>query len=282
MTPIRRDFLRRIAAAGVASAAVTAQAAEPAKAAARPAPKAEANPTHDMSAFPPHWTGKEQIALLLYPGFTALDLVGPHHMLASLMGAQVHLVAATKEPVRSDTGLSLVPDMTLEEAPAELDILFVPGGGEGTLKAMQDGKLVAWIAGSARKAKLVASVCTGSMILGQAGLLRGKRATSHWATHDLLKDFGAIPVDQRVVWDGKFVTGAGVSAGLDLGLAVVARLRDKPYAQSVQLLAEYAPQPPFHAGTPKTAPRDVRQMMGTMFDPLRAGMRASAKTALGA
>jgi len=120
------------------------------------------------------------------------------------------------------------------------------------------------------------------MILGQAGLLRGKRATTHWATHALLKDFGATPVDQRVVWDGRLVTGAGVSAGLDLGLAVVGRLRDKPYAQSVQLLAEYAPQPPFNAGTPKTAPREVRQMMSSMFDPMVAGMRQTAKSALGA
>jgi len=141
--------------------------------------------------------------------------------------------------------------------------------------------LIAWIADRARRARLVASVCTGSMILGQAGLLRGKRATSHWATHALLKDFGAIPVDRRVVWDGKLVTGAGVSAGLDLGLAVVAKLRDKTYAQGVQLMAEYAPQPPLHAGTPKTAPPAVHQMMDSMFDALRAGMRSSARSALG-
>ena len=166
--------------------------------------------------------------------------------------------------------------------PADLDILFVPGGSQGTLKVMQDPKQIAWIADRARRAKLVASVCTGSMILGQAGLLRGKRATTHWATHALLKDFGAVPVDERVVWDGGLVTGAGVSAGLDLGLSVVARLRDKPYAQGVQLLAEYAPQPPFNAGTPKSAPTEVHQMMGSMFDALRADMRVSAKTALGA
>ncbi|WP_197284763.1 DJ-1/PfpI family protein [Piscinibacter sakaiensis] len=234
-----------------------------------------------MSAFPPEWLGKEQIAMLIYPEFTALDLVGPHYMFTSLWGAKVHLVAASKEPVRSDAGLSFIPDLTLAEAPADLDILFVPGGSQGTLKVMQDPKQIAWIADRARRAKLIASVCTGAMILGQAGLLRGKRATTHWATHALLKDFGAVPVDERVVWDGTLVTGAGVSAGLDLGLSVVARLRDKPYAQGVQLLAEYAPQPPFNAGTPKTAPTDVHRMMGSMFDALRADMRASAKTALG-
>ena len=274
MTQPRRDFLRQMAAAGLAGSAVTARAAQPAK--------PDAILPHEMSGFPPHWVGQEQIAMLLYPEFTALDLVGPHHMLSSLLGAKVHLVAATKDAVRSDAGLTVVPSITLDETPADLDILFVPGGGEGTLKAMQDTRLIAWLADRASRAKLVASVCTGSMILGQAGLLRGKRATTHWATHALLKDFGAIAVDQRVVWDGKLVTGAGVSAGLDLGLAVVARLRDKPYAQGVQLLAEYAPQPPFNAGTPKTAPPEVHQMMGSMFDPLLAGMRAAAKSALGA
>ena len=271
----RRDFLCSLAAAGLgAAASATAAPAAPAK--------ADATLTHDMGAFPPEWLGREQIAMLLYPEFTALDLVGPQYMFANLWGAKVHLVAATRDPVRSDTGISVVPAMTLDEAPADLDILFVPGGSQGTLQAMQDSRLIGWVADRARRAKLVASVCTGSMILGQAGLLRGRRATSHWVTHALLKDFGAIPVDERVVWDGKFVTGAGVSAGLDLGLAIVAKLRDKPYAQSVQLLAEYAPRPPFDAGTPATAPKEVHQLMASMFDPLLAGMKASAKNALGA
>ena len=282
MKPARRTFLRRVAAAGLTGSAAATQAAASGKATATSAAKPDAQLTHDMSAFPPQWTGKEQIAMLMYPRFTALDLMGPQHMLASLLGAQVHLVAATKEPVLSDFGVGIAPSMTLDETPLELDILFVPGGGEGTLAAMQDTRLVAWVAERARKAKLVASVCTGSMILGQAGLLRGKRATSHWATRALLKDFGAIPVDQRVVWDGRLVTGAGVSAGLDLGLSVVGKLRDTPYAQCVQLLAEYAPQPPYHAGTPRTAPPAVRRMMGAMFDPLVAGMRETAKSALGA
>jgi len=234
-----------------------------------------------MGAFPPQWLGHEQIVMLMYPDFTALDLVGPQYMLANLWGAQVHLVAATRDPVRSDTGITFLPGMTLDEVPADLDILFVPGGSQGTLRAMQDTRLVSWVAERGRRARLVASVCTGSMILGQAGLLRGKRATSHWVTHALLKDFGAIPVDERVVWDGQVVTGAGVSAGLDLGLSIVARLRDATYAQSVQLLAEYAPQPPFNAGTPKTAPAEVHQMMGSMFDSLLVGMRATARSALG-
>lgn len=282
MSTQRRHFLRHLAAAGLAGTAASQVAGATASTTPPEATKPDATLTHDMSAFPPEWVGKEQIAMLLYPEFTALDLVGPHYMFTSLWGATVHLVAATREPVRSDTGLVLVPTMTMDETPAELDILFVPGGSQGTLQAMQDSRLIGWVADRARLAKLVASVCTGSMILGQAGLLRGRRATSHWVTHALLKDFGAIPVDERVVWDGKFVTGAGVSAGLDLGLAIVAKLRDKPYAQSVQLLAEYAPRPPFDAGTPATAPKEVHQLMASMFDPLLAGMKASAKTALGA
>ena len=273
MTQARRHFLQALAAGGLASSPATPSSAAPT------APQPEV--MHDMSTMPPQWQGTEQIAMLLYPDFTALDLVGPHHMFTSLWGATVHLVAATKEPVRGQNGITFMPSMTLGETPADLDILFVPGGDVGTLKVMQDPKLIAWVADRASRAKLVASVCTGSMILGQAGLLRGKRATSHWATHALLKDFGAIPVDRRVVWDGKLVTGAGVSAGLDLGLAVVAKLRDKTYAQGVQLMAEYAPQPPLNAGTPKTAPPAVHRMMDSMFDTLRAGMRASAKSALG-
>ena len=273
MTTPRRDFLRHLAAAGLAGSAATMHAAEP--------PTGGVRPDHDMSAFPPSWTGKEQIAMLLYPGFTALDLVGPQYMLSSLMGAKVHLVARTLKPVRSDSGITVTPAMTLAQVPKDLDILFVPGGSQGTLNAMNDPVLIRWIADRGRRAKLVASVCTGSMLLGQAGLLRGKRATSHWATLALLPEFGATAVDERVVWDNTLVTGAGVSAGLDLGLSIVAKLRDDTYAQSVQLLAEYAPKPPFNAGTPKTAPPEVSQMMGAMFDPLLAGMRAAAKSALG-
>jgi putative intracellular protease/amidase len=233
-----------------------------------------------MGDVPASWYGKEQIAMLLYPGFTALDLVGPQYMLANLMGAKVHLVAKTMAPVMSDTGLAIAPTITLARVPRDLDILFVPGGGTGTLNAMKDRVLVKWLAERGARSKLVASVCTGSMLLGQAGLLRGKRATTHWATLALLPDFGATTVNERVVWDGALVTGAGVSAGLDLGLSIVARLRDEPYAQSVQLLAEYAPQPPFDAGTPATAPKEVHRMMSGMFSGLVEQMRAVSKDAL--
>lgn len=270
MTTPRRDFLRLLGATGTAWAA-TAQAAG----------TDEGNrPVHDMSAFPASWTGREQIAMLLYPGFTALDLVGPQYMLGNLMGATVHLVARTLAPVASDTGLAIAPTRTLARCPRELDVLFVPGGGQGTLKAMQDQALVRWIAQRGARAKLVASVCTGSLLLGQAGLLRGKRATSHWVAHDLLAGFGATPTEGRVVWDGNRVTGAGVSAGLDLGLALLGRLRDDEYAQSVQLLAEYDPQPPYQSGTPAQATLRVKDLIAGMFDGLREDIRRTSRQAL--
>ena len=232
-----------------------------------------------MGAFPPEWTGSEQIAMLLYPGFTALDLVGPHHMLASLIGAEVHLVAKTLAPVLSDMQLAIVPTLDFEHCPRALDILFVPGGGQGTLDAMRDAATVDFIRERGLVAKQIVSVCTGSLLLGQAGLLRGYRATSHWVTHDLLREFGARPVKRRVVVDRNRVTGAGVSAGLDLGLALVQQHRDRLYAQSVQLLAEYAPAPPLAAGSPQTAPKRAVDLVAGMFTDFRAEVRATAADA---
>ncbi|RZS54906.1 DJ-1/PfpI family protein [Sphaerotilus mobilis] len=252
----RRHFLQA-AAAALAASPWLAQAAQPA--AAEPAP------SHDMSHVPAHWTGSEQIGMLLYPGCTALDFVGPQYLFASLMGATVHHVAATLEPVTSDTGLGLVPTVTLADCPRDLDVLFVPGGGQGTLAAMRDEALLAFVADRGSRARWVTSVCTGSLVLGAAGLLKGYRATSHWVALGLLAEAGATPVDERVVRDRNRLTGAGVSAGLDLGLSLVEILRDRLYAQSVQLLAEYAPQPPFNAGTPKTAPAEATALMRDMF-----------------
>lgn len=256
MTNDRRDFLRAATAALAASPWLT-QAADTA-----PTPSM---PGHDMSAMPASWTGNEQIGMLLYPGFTALDYVGPQHMLASLMGATVHHIAKTMEPVTSDNKLAVLPTTTLAQAPRDLDILFVPGGGDGTLAALQDEALVSFVADRGGRAKWVTSVCTGSLVLGAAGLLKGYRATSHWVALPLLKEAGATPVDARVVRDRNRLTGAGVSAGLDLGLTLVGMLRDRAYAETVQLLAEYAPKPPFSAGSPRTAPPMVQAMVKDMF-----------------
>lgn len=223
--------------------------------------------------------GSEQIAMLLYPGFTALDLVGPHYMFASMMGAKVHLVTtgADLAPVPSDLGLAIAPTMRMQDCPADLDILFCPGGLAGTLEAMKSVAVIDFIADRGSRAKNITSVCTGSLLLGQAGLLKGKRATSHWAAINTLDAFGAIPTHERVVIDGKVITGAGVSAGLDFGLQLIARLRGVNYAKAIQLQAEYAPEPPFDAGTLKTAPPAVADAMSTMLAPFETMVRTAAR-----
>jgi cyclohexyl-isocyanide hydratase len=220
---------------------------------------------HDMSSMPAHWMGAEEIAFLIYPQFTALDMVGPHHMLTSLMGAKVHLVAKTRDPVQSDTGLTVVPSMTFDECRSDLDIVCVPGGSEGTLAAMKDDATMLFLKDRGSRAKYVTSVCTGSLLLGAAGLLAGYEATSHWATKALLPIFGARPAEGRVVLDRNRITGGGVTAGIDFGLTLVGHLRDRPYAEGVQLMAEYDPKPPYSAGTPERAPADVRGMIEGMF-----------------
>jgi cyclohexyl-isocyanide hydratase len=253
--PTRRDLGTGLAALALALAGGTP-----------PAAGAEAPPpAHDMTEMPAAWMGREQIAMLVYPGFTALDLVGPHYMLTSLMGATTHVVARSRDPVVSDTGLTLVPSATFAEVPADLDILFVPGGTSGTLAAMRDPATMDFLAGRGRSARFVTSVCTGSLLLGAAGLLDGYEATSHWMTRSLLPIFGAKPVERRVVRDRNRITGAGVTAGVDFGLAMVADLRDRLYAESVQLLAEYAPEPPFRSGSPDTAPSLARKLLEDML-----------------
>jgi putative intracellular protease/amidase len=223
--------------------------------------------------------GQEEVAMLIYPKFTALDLVGPHYFFACMFGAKVHLVTTEKDlaPVASDLGLAIAPTVTMADAPRNLDVLFVPGGTDGTMAVMERADTMAWIRDRAARARHVTSVCTGSMILGRAGLLKGKRATSHWAAHGALPAFGAIPVDARVVTDGNVTTGAGVSAGLDFALALVEALRGRAYAAGLMLQAEYAPDPPFKGGTLATTAPDVAGMMQSMFAPIEDRFRALAK-----
>ena len=189
----------------------------------------------------PNMVGSEKIVLLVYPGFTALDLVGPHFFLSGLMGANLQLVTnqTSLAPVISDTGLAITPNARLEDVQGDVDVLFVPGGFDGTLAAMQHQPTLDFLRNKAPQAKLVGSVCTGSFILAAAGLLEGRRATSHWAARDVLAAFGVTPVNERVVQDGKFLTGAGISAGLDAGVAITAALRGRPYAEAQMLQAEY-------------------------------------------
>lgn len=196
-----------------------------------------------------------QIGFLLFPQVQQLDLTGPYDVLASLPDVQVHLIWKDLVPVTASTGLVLKPTTTFDDCPA-LDVICIPGGsGVGPL--MEDEVTLAFIKAQAAQARYVTSVCTGSLVLGAAGLLKGKRATTHWAYHQLLAPLGAIPVQERVVRDGNLFTGGGITAGIDFALTLAAELFDEDTAQLVQLQLEYAPAPPFDAGSPRTAPAAV-------------------------
>jgi cyclohexyl-isocyanide hydratase len=196
-----------------------------------------------------------RIGLLLFPRMTQLDLTGPFEVFVRLPGADVLLLWKTLDPVEADSGLRLLPSTTLRDCPP-LDVICVPGG-PGVNALMEDAEVLDWLRRQAQRARYVGSVCTGSLVLGAAGLLRGKRATSHWGARDLLAAFGATPTTGRVVRDGNLFTGGGVTAGIDFALTMAAELAGPQAAQAIQLQIEYAPAPPFDAGTPETAPHDV-------------------------
>lgn len=194
-----------------------------------------------------------QIAVVLYDRFTALDAVGPYETLGRLPNAELVFVAEESGPVRSDTGaLALVADRTLAQVPHP-DIVVVPGG-PGQSDQMANGTLLDWLRAADATSAWTTSVCTGSLLLAAAGLLRGRRATSHWLALDALAEFGARPTGERVVIEGKYVTAAGVSSGIDMGLTLLGRIAGDDHAQAVQLLTEYDPQPPYDAGAPHKAP----------------------------
>ncbi|MER7111807.1 DJ-1/PfpI family protein [Streptomyces sp. NPDC000229] len=197
-----------------------------------------------------------QIAILLYPGFTTLDAIGPYEIISRLPGAETVFVAKESGPVRNDQGnLALVADRTLAEVPSP-DIVLVPGTGDWE-PVMRDEETLDWLRTADATSTWTTSVCTGSLILAAAGLLEGRRATSHWLALDLLKAYGADPTGERVVFDGKYVTAAGVSSGIDMGLHLVGRIAGDRHAQIVQLLTEYDPQPPYDAGSPDKAPAEI-------------------------
>lgn len=196
-------------------------------------------------------TGTFRIGFLLFPNITQLDLTGPHEVLSKLPGAQVHLIWKTLDPVKAVGGLSIVPDTTLDSCP-QLDLICVPGG-PGMTSLMIDEEVLAFLRKQAGGAHYVTSVCTGSLVLGAAGLLQGKRAATHWMAMDILPTLGAIPVDERVVIDGKFISGGGVTAGIDFGLKVAAEVAGEEVAKQIQLQIEYDPKPPFNSGHPRSA-----------------------------
>ncbi|MFS2197915.1 isonitrile hydratase [Pseudomonas sp. Pseusp3] len=221
-----------------------------------------------------------QIGFLLFPQVQQLDLTGPYDVLASLPDVKVHLVWKDLVPVTASTGLLLKPTTTFEDCPA-LDVICVPGGsGVGPL--MEDDQTLGFLKAQAANARYITSVCTGSLVLGAAGLLKGKRATTHWAYHPLLKPLGAIAVNDRVVRDGNLLTGGGITAGIDFALTLAAELFDQATAELVQLQLEYAPAPPFTAGSPETAPASVldearRRAAGSLKLRAEITERAAAK-----
>jgi cyclohexyl-isocyanide hydratase len=195
------------------------------------------------------------IGMVLFPNLTQLDLTGPYEVFGRMPSTRVLLIAESLEPVKSDNGLLLTPDQTFDTAP-QVDVLFVPGG-RGIFEAMQHQKLISFLQHQSIQAKYITSVCTGSLVLAAAGLLNGYKATTHWLSLHLLKMFNVDVVEERVVTDRNRITGGGVTAGIDFGLFVVAKLFGEEAAKETQLMMEYNPAPPFNAGSPKTAEKEI-------------------------
>ncbi len=211
------------------------------------------------------------IGMLLYPGLTQLDLTGPFELMHRLPGAKVHLLWKTRDPITSDSGMTFVPSTTLADCPP-LDLVFVPGG-DGQVQLMTDPEVLGFLREHGGRAKYVTSVCTGSLLLGAAGLLKGCKATSHWAFVDLLPLFGAEPVAGRVVIDGNRITAGGVTAGIDFGLQLVAEIAGEEKAKEIQLGLEYDPAPPYACGHPSRAEPElvtaVRKRLRALVDEMR-------------
>lgn len=213
------------------------------------------------------------IVFLLFPNLTQLDMTAPAQMLSRLPDARLHYAAASMAPVPTDCGFSILPTTDFDGLPA-CDLLCVPGGG-GVAPALGDPATVDFVRRAGAQARHVTSVCTGAFLLGAAGLLRGKRATTHWGYVDLLARVGAIHTAGRVVQDGTTITGGGVTAGLDFGLTVLAEIGGQALAETVQLSFEYDPAPPFDAGSPDRAPAAARQAVAPRYDMAAARMAAA-------
>jgi cyclohexyl-isocyanide hydratase len=215
---------------------------------------------------------------LVFEEMDQADLTGPFEVLSRLPDSLFHVIGKTKAPVRDVKGLILTPGLSLSEAP-QLDVMLVPGGN-GVNLLMEDEDVLSFLRNQAGGLKIILSVCTGALILAAAGLLKGKRATTHWASHGLLSLFGAQAVDARVVKDGFIVTAAGVTSGIDAALSVAATLRGDDVAQGIQLYLQYEPEPPFHSGTPESAPaRIVEATRASMRDVLEARVEIAKRAA---
>ena len=200
------------------------------------------------------------IAIPLYERFTALDAIGPYEVLSRLPGATVRFIAVEPGPVRTDNGmLTLMADGSLDDVPRP-EVIVVPGG-IGTRELLDDERLVGWIRRAHESSDWTTSVCTGSLLLGSAGVLDGIEATSHWLELETLRRFGALPTERRVVEQGKVMTAAGVSSGIDMALRLAGRIAGERAAQAIQLLIEYDPQPPFDTGSTATAPGELVELV---------------------
>jgi len=250
-SPFDRRQMLALAALGGTAAALPASAQTPTDPGAQH--------MRDMMAIP---ADAPKIAMLVYPKMVVLDLIGPMTVF-NMLRCNVQLVWKDKVPVPTDVRIPIAVTHTFDEVPPQIDVLFVPGGRMGTVDCMNDPAVMAFLADRGSRAKWVTSVCTGSLALAAAGLLKGYDATSHWQVADLLPRMGARHVDKRVVIDRNRMTGGGVTAGIDFGLTLAARLKDEEAARRVQLLMEYAPEPPFRNGTPKEAgPKRVAELTG--------------------
>jgi len=204
-----------------------------------------------------------KIAILIFPRLTALDAIGPYEVLSRVPGAELTFVAPDAGDLRTDTGrLGITADASIQEL-TDPDVLVVPGG-VGNRALLSDKPVLDWIRNADESSEWTTSVCTGSLLLGAAGLLEGKRATSHWAYREALRDYGAEPIAERVVEDGKIITAAGVSAGIDMGLTLAARMCGDDVAKAIQLGIEYDPDPPFDAGSPEKAGDNLVNLVRTL------------------
>jgi transcriptional regulator GlxA family with amidase domain len=214
-----------------------------------------------------------RIAIGLYPGFTSLDAIGPYQTFVDVPGVDLVFCAARCGLLADDHGLAYQVDRTFAEVPHP-DVLVIPGGAAAHRPARDNDPIVDWIHTAHASTTYTTSVCTGALLLGAAGLLNGHPATTHWSSYDELRSYGAQPTEQRVVVDGKIITAAGVSAGIDMALTVIGRLFGPETAQAVQLGIEYDPQPPFDTGAPSKARLEIRALVETMLDQRRAAWSA--------
>jgi cyclohexyl-isocyanide hydratase len=214
------------------------------------------------------------IGFVIFPDLTQLDFTGPLQVLSRLPQSATHIVAKSDAPVPSDCGLGLVPTHTFADCPP-LDLLCVPGGSHGVVRAIGDRETIEFVRRQAGTAKYVTSVCTGAFILGVAGILKGRRATTHWAFTDLLPLVGATHEKARVVRDGNVITAGGVTSGIDFGLTIAAEIAGETTAQTIQLGIEYHPAPPFDSGHPDRAPAAIKSaLLSDRYDEARSAFRA--------